>query len=98
MEVQHDDPTLERLDMDPEYQTNLAPAIARAFVKKMILVHSVPNEAELNKYPGLHCEKLKGDRSHQRSIRLNDQYRLIFEIRKRDGGNIFVVKGIEDYH
>ena len=98
MEVRHDDPELEQLETNPDYRCSLARALRRSFVKKMILVREVPHEAELNRYASLHCEKLQGDRSHQRSLRLNDQWRLIFEIEQKDGGNVFVVKAIEDYH
>ncbi len=31
-------------------------------------------------------------------MRLNDQFRLIFEIERGDQGNTIVVFGIEDYH
>ena len=46
----------------------------------------------------LRFEKLKGDRSHQHSLRLNNQWRLIIEIQKADPKNIIVVLDIEDYH
>lgn len=46
----------------------------------------------------LDFEKLRGDRKHQYSMRLNDQFRLIFEIDKGDQGNTIAVLGIEDYH
>jgi toxin HigB-1 len=45
-----------------------------------------------------HYEKLEGSRSHQRSIRLNDQWRLIIEIIERKPSNIIEIIGIEDYH
>ncbi len=31
-------------------------------------------------------------------MRLNDQYRLVFEIEPHPGGNVLVVVSIEDYH
>lgn len=45
----------------------------------------------------LHYEKLKGKRSHQRSMRLNDQFRLIVEIEEANGRTVVVIS-IEDYH
>jgi toxin HigB-1 len=48
----------------------------------------------------LHFEKLEGARSHQRSMRLNDQWRLIVELLDDDDGNgktVLVVE-IADYH
>ena len=38
---------------------------------------------KLNEFPGFHDEKLRGDRSGQRSSRLSIQYRVIYVV-KRD--------------
>ena len=46
----------------------------------------------------LHFEKLKGNRNHQRSLRLNKQWRLILEIQQSTDGKLVVVISIEDYH
>ena len=37
---------------------------------------------KLKEFPGFHDEKLTGDRSGQRSSRLNLQYRVIYEVDK----------------
>jgi toxin HigB-1 len=44
---------------------------------------------EVRKIPGYHDEPLKGNRTGQRSIRLNRSYRAIYEI-KNDGTVKFV--------
>lgn len=55
-------------------------------------------EVEMNglpnarKTPGYHDEPLKGNRTGQRSIRLNRAYRLFYVVRP---GNVIVVKVIE---
>ena len=46
----------------------------------------------------LHTEKLKGNRQDQYSIRLNDQWRLIFTLDGEGNKKTFVVVAIEDYH
>jgi toxin HigB-1 len=43
-------------------------------------------------------EKLKGDREGDYSIRVNDQFRLTFQIEKGDDGNRLVVLNIKDCH
>jgi proteic killer suppression protein len=52
----------------------------------MIWVAAVEHDGleEVRKVPGYHDEPLKGDRAHQRSIRLSRSYRAIYEI-KGDG-------------
>ncbi len=47
---------------------------------------------------GLHFEKLKGQMKGKHSMRLNDQFRMIVEIKKDDIGEYLVILGIEDYH
>ena len=56
------------------------------------------NENDLRRLKSLHFEKLKGDRVPQYSMRLNAQFRLIFEIEKGEQGNTLVILGIENYH
>jgi proteic killer suppression protein len=73
-------------------------AVVRSFVEKMAIIRAVTNEGELRKFKSLHYEKLKGDRKQQRSIRLNDQFRLILALEEDEQGNLLLVVDIEDYH
>jgi proteic killer suppression protein len=69
-----------------------------AFFEVMAIIRDAPDERTLYDLKSLHFEKLKGKRSHERSLRLNKQWRLIVEIRKDDEGAFLLVKEIEDYH
>ena len=73
-------------------------AVVKAFRKRMQMIVSAVDDREFYRLKSAHYEKLKGKRSHQRSMKLNDQYRLILELEKDKDGNIVVVIGIEDYH
>ena len=44
--------------------------------------------------PANHLEKLKGDRAHQYSIRINDQWRICFIFKVGNASDV----GIVDYH
>ena len=46
----------------------------------------------------LHFEKLKGNRSHEHSMRLNKQWRLIIELEGTAPNKLVAVISIEDYH
>lgn len=101
MDVRHDDPELEKAETDPNYNGGLDLKVVRAIRKVLSIIRNiVENETQLYGRKGLRFEKLKGNRSHQHSLRLNDQWRLIVEIEKRPGpnSNVCVVKGFEDYH
>ena len=62
--------------------------------RKLDQLDSVEQLAELRIPPGNKLESLKGDRSGQHSIRINDQYRICF--RWTDSGPVEVQ--IADYH
>jgi len=67
--------------------------VARAFEALMELIEAVNDESELYAFKGLRPEVLKG-RGNERSMRLNGQFRLIFEIVNSE----LIVLDIEDYH
>src|SRR5205814_412913 len=98
MDVAHDDPDLERLETDITFSGGRAQSLVRQFRRLMNLVHSVPNETELYKFPSRHFEKLKGKRKHQHSLRLDDQWRLVVELETREQGTLIRIKEIVDYH
>lgn len=65
----------------------------RAF-KKLAILNAAVTLENLKVPPGNHLEALRGNRSGQHSIRVNDQYRVCFVWRD---GNAFDVE-IVDYH
>jgi proteic killer suppression protein len=72
-------------------------AVVNAFFKVMSVIANAQDEQDIRAFKSLRYEKLKGDRSHQHSLRLNNQWRLIFEMRKDQGKYVLVIE-IEDYH
>jgi proteic killer suppression protein len=98
MLVRLTDKTLQRIDDDHEYDGGYAENIANLFRIRMQQIRAVDNENELRRLKSLHFEKLKGKRKHEYSMRLNKQFRLIFQIEKVREQNQLVVTGIEDYH
>lgn len=98
MTVRHVDRTLERLEREDVPKSGFSPDVVKAYRRRMQLIRGAPDERDLYMLKSLHFEKLQGKRSHQRSMRLNDQFRLILEIEKARAGNIAVVISIEDYH
>ena len=97
MEVEFDDPYLDRLETDPQFTAGLAPSTVKGFRKAMQHIRAANDERDLYVSKGFHFEKLQG-RGTERSMRLNKQYRLILEIAAGKDGRRARVKGIEDYH
>ena len=90
------DNRLEKLEKedDPAFSE----AITVAFRKRMQVIRAAADERDFYALKSHRYEKLKGGRSHQHSMRLNDQFRLILEFEGSGAGKTVVVVGIEDYH
>jgi toxin HigB-1 len=97
VKVSFADPALEELEQKTNSKTRLSHQVVRAYRKTMNFIRDATDERDL-RFPGLHMEKLKGKRSHQYSIRLNNQWRIIFEINKAFPCNVIHIISIEDYH
>lgn len=97
MEVRFRDPSLDRLETEPG-DAGWPPGVAKAYRKRLQLIRAAINELDFRSWKSLHFEKLKGNRQHQRSMRLNDQWRLVLEIQEDADARVVWIVGIEDYH
>lgn len=68
--------------------------IQRVARRKLIYLDDAENLQDLLAPPGNRLEKLKGDRSGQYSIRINDQWRICFDWKDNRAENV----EIADYH
>ncbi|MDP3174906.1 MAG: type II toxin-antitoxin system RelE/ParE family toxin [Phenylobacterium sp.] len=98
MEVEFGDDDLDRLEIDPKETLGFAQAVVRGYRKVMQQIRAAADERDFYEMRSLHFEKLQGARSHQRSMRLNKQWRLIVEYVERNGRRTIRVVAIEDYH
>ena len=98
MDFRFEDDDLEKLYTDPNYVHGWSPAVVAAFHRRMVTIRSAPDERTFYGLKSLHFEKLKGARSHQHSIRLNDQWRLVVELEGKGPDKIVAIISIEDYH
>jgi len=73
-------------------------AAVDTFFDVMGIIDAALDERDLYALKGLRYKKLKGARKYQRSIRLNQQYRLILELERDDQGRYILIVDIEDYH
>ncbi len=97
-EVLFKDKKLEQLESDATYDGGFQSGVVKAFRKRMQQIRSATDERDFYNLKSLRFEKLKGDRKHQHSMRLNDQWRLILEIGGNNPNKVIMIVGIEDYH
>lgn len=72
------------------------PQIIRKYIRVVDLMTAVPNVLSLLQYNSLNYEKLKGDKNGLSSVRVNDQYRIEFEERIKDGETVSTICNITD--
>ena len=77
-----------------ERSRRLAPDVQRRAHRKLLLLDAAEALDDLRVPPGNRLERLSGDRAGQRSIRVNDQWRICF---RWDRGDAYDVE-ITDYH
>jgi proteic killer suppression protein len=98
MEVNFEDPDLDRLETDPTFTAGHQPGVVKAYRKAIQLIRAFHDERDCYAMKSWRFEKLQGNRSHQHSIRLNLQWRLILELRGKGSEKVVHLMGVEDYH
>jgi len=100
MQFRHENKILKWTDENADVASagGFSLSVVNAFRVRIQAIRAAANENDLRAMKSFRFEKLKGDRQGEYSIRLNDQFRLIFEIEKTEGGNRIVIRNIEDYH
>ena len=98
MDVEFDDPDLRCLETDARFTGGFPQVIVSRFRKAMGLIRAALDERDLRSMRSWNFEKLKGKRQHQYSLRLNEQWRLIVELRGEAPRKRIGVVEIVDYH
>ncbi len=98
MEVLFADPVLKLVETDEAGRTKLPVAVIKSARRKLAVLRAATDDRSLRNWKSLHYEKLKGDREGMRSIRLNDQYRMVFALDVSVNPHTATIIAIEDYH
>jgi proteic killer suppression protein len=69
-------------------------SLFKVAVRKLDYLNRAKTLQDLQAPPGNHLEALKGDKKGKHSIRINDQYRIVFTFRDGDASGV----EITDYH
>ncbi|MCD7780316.1 MAG: type II toxin-antitoxin system RelE/ParE family toxin [Candidatus Gastranaerophilales bacterium] len=76
------------------FNSKIYSSIQRIIKRKLDMIHFASKEQDLTVPPSNHFEHLKGDLKDYCSIRINNQFRVMF---KFENGNAYDVQ-IIDYH
>lgn len=92
-----DDHALEELYYNDKGSAAYPEAVVSAFFKKMQLIRNAKNENDLRNIKGNHFEKMKGS-SDEYSMRLNGQFRLMFDLNKEGECTIVAIREISNHY
>jgi proteic killer suppression protein len=98
VEIRFKEQKLDRLEVDAAFDAGFSREIVRAYRKYLQIIRSAPDDRVFYNLKSLHFEKLKGARSHEHSMRLNKQWRLVIELEGIAPNKLVAVISIEDYH
>ena len=79
---------------DGETSKKFPPEISKIGKRKLDILHSAFKEQDLFAPPANRFEKLKGNLKGFCSIRINEQYRIVFKFKDGNAENVYIT----DYH
>lgn len=97
MEVVFADATFALVETDQVGTTRLSVSVIKAARRRLTILRAAPDERALRNWKSLYYERLSEGRDSQRSVRLNDQFRLVFTLDEGTKPATITILNIEDY-
>jgi toxin HigB-1 len=98
MKIEFADDDLARICTPEAYKLGLPIAVIGAARRKLIQLAAARDDRDLRGLKGLNYKKLQGPRDGQRSIRINDQYRIVFTLSEGEHPLVIRILEIGDTH
>jgi len=98
LQITYKNSHLEQLARQTGVKSRLPHSVVLAYRDLVREIESAEDERELRQLKGHHFEKMSGEFAGQYSIRLNRQFRMVFEIRTGSPKNTIHVVYVGDYH
>jgi proteic killer suppression protein len=89
--------TLALIETDEAGATQLPVPAIKSARRKLTVLRAAIDDRSLRNWKSLRYEKLKGNRERQRSIRINNQYRMVFSLDEEADPPTITILSIEDY-
>ena len=98
MRIEFADDDLARICTDEAHRLGLPFAVIKAGRRKLIQLEAASDERDLRNLKSLNYKKLQGEREGQRSVRINDQYRIVFTLSDDERQPVIRIIEIGDTH
>lgn len=98
MRIEFADVRLTKISTREAYKLGLPVTVIKAVRKKLLVLESAPDERTLRNLKSLNYKKRKGSKDGKRSVRINDQYRMVFTIDEKTEPATIRILAISDTH
>ncbi len=98
MKIEFADDDLAQICTDQAFRLGLPVAVIKTARFRLIQLEAARDERDLRNLKGLHYKKGKGERDGTRSVRINDQYRIVFTLADEERPPIIRIIHIGDTH
>ena len=98
MRIVFADQALGLIETEKAGATRLPVAVIKSARRKLTVLRAAIDDRSLRNWKSLHYEKLRGDRDGLRSIRLNNQYRMVFELNEETNPQTVAIFGGKPVH
>lgn len=98
MRIEFADDDLARICTNEAHRLRLPFDVIRIARRRLIQLEAALDERDLRNLKGLNYKKLQGEREGQRSIRINDQYRIVFTLSDTERPPVVRIIEIGDPH
>jgi proteic killer suppression protein len=97
MRIAYADTTLALLETDQAGMTQLPVAAIKSARRRLTVLRAAKDDLSLKNWKSLHYETMKGNREGQRSVRVNNEYRMVFNLDEETDPQTITVLMIEGY-
>ena len=98
MKVRYEDTGLAIIETDSAHKTKLPTEVVLSARRKIRFMRDAKDIRDLRNWRSLHFEKLNNHPDGNYSIRINIQWRIIFDIDTNCQPNEIIINSIKDYH
>ncbi|MBG6118509.1 MULTISPECIES: type II toxin-antitoxin system RelE/ParE family toxin [unclassified Sphingobium] len=98
MRIEFADADLQRICTDEAHKLGLPFAVIHAARRRLVQLEAAVDERDLRNLKSLHYKKLQGCQDGRRSVRINDQYRIIFRLLENERPPTIKIVAIGDTH
>ena len=98
MKIEFADANLLRICTDEAHKLGLPVAVIQAARRRLVQLEAAADERDLRNLKSLHYKKLQGEKDGKRTVRVNDQYRIVFTLLETEQPPIINIIALCDTH